>query len=83
MKKNEFLLKIIKKVGSQAELARRIGVDRRNLNDWVHGKASISGKYVNKLVAMSEGEVRASDLRPDLFYDYKIDEKKDLRLMVA
>ena len=83
MKRNEALLKIVEKVGSQAEVARRIGVDRRNFNDWLLGKVSISGRYVNKLVALSNGEVKASDLRPDLFYDYTLEEKKELRMAAA
>jgi DNA-binding transcriptional regulator YdaS (Cro superfamily) len=80
MRTNEAIKKVVKKVGSMAELGRLLGASTGNVSDWVAGRRAIPARFVRKLVTISEGEVTEQDLRPDVFYD---DEKKDLRLMVA
>jgi DNA-binding transcriptional regulator YdaS (Cro superfamily) len=79
MNKQQALMKIITKVGSQSELARRLGVTRDYVNHMVKGRSQISSKLVKKLVLLSEGEITEKDLRPDIFYD-EFEEKKELRV---
>lgn len=82
MNKKEALLKIVNKVGSQSELARRLGVTRYYVYGMLTGKDQISSRLVKKLVALSEGEITEKDLRPDIFYD-EFEEKKELRYATA
>ena len=83
MKKEKPLSKVINRVGSMSELARRLGVSRAYVNDWEKGRKKIPATLVKKLVALSDGEVTAYDLRPDVFYDYEVEEKKELRMAGA
>lgn len=69
MDKNKALLKIVKKLGSMAELARRLDVSRGYLNNIVKQRKPISPKLVRDLVFLSDGELTEEDLRPDIFYN--------------
>ena len=84
MNKIDALTKIVKRVGSQAELARKLGVSRNYVYGMLKGKNQISSRLVKKLVYLSQGEVTEHELRPDVFYDCDLEEKKDLlKLAVA
>lgn len=67
MSTHKALVKIIKIVGSQAELARQLGVSRGNVSDWVDGRRNVPAKKVRALVLLSKGLVVEKDIRPDIF----------------
>ena len=77
MKPKEALLKIVKKVGTQAKLAELLGVNETYVSSMINERYKVSHKLVRKLILLSEGEITESDLRPDLFYDYTPQEKKE------
>jgi DNA-binding transcriptional regulator YdaS (Cro superfamily) len=83
MKKEEALRKVINKVGSGAELGRKLGVSNTIVWDWVGGRKPIPAKLVRKLVELSQGEITESDLRPDIFYPINLDQKKEPSYRVA
>ena len=72
MKKNKALLKVIKKVGSMADLAHILGCNKANVSRWANGIHDVPVKYVKKIALLSEGEVTRKDLRPDVFDDENI-----------
>lgn len=61
------LLKIVKIVGSQAELARQLKVSQGNVSDWIDGRRNVPAKKVRPLVLLSKGTITEKDLRPDIF----------------
>ena len=61
------LLKIVKIVGSQAELARQLKVSQGNISDWIVGRRNVPAKKVRPLVLLSKGTITEKDLRPDIF----------------
>lgn len=69
MKPKTALLKIVNKVGSIAELGRRLNVSRGHVSNWIAGRRTIPIKKVRELVLLSEGEITKKDLRPDVFND--------------
>lgn len=69
MDSQKAVLKIVKKMGSMAELARQLGVSRGSVNDWVKGRRKIPARLVKKIVNLSDGELTEEDLRPDVFYN--------------
>ena len=77
------LTKVINKLGSQAELARQLNTSRGFITDWMTGRREIPARLVRKIVMLSNGEITESDLRPDVFYDYKTEEKKELSYVAA
>ncbi len=57
------LTKAVKILGSQAELARRIGVPRQSLQQW----PPVPPKYVWAIERATGGKVKCHELRPDIF----------------
>ena len=67
MKKDKALEKIIKKVGSLANVARILGISNSYLCHLKEPERKIPIKYIKKLAELSEGEVTKEDLRPDVY----------------
>lgn len=61
------LQRAIKKVGSQAELARRIGKQQAHVWNWLHRDNKIPAESVLEIERATEGEVTRHELRPDLY----------------
>ncbi|HDX8940288.1 YdaS family helix-turn-helix protein [Klebsiella michiganensis] len=55
----------IRRVGSQMALAKLCGVSQATVWKWRHGK-KVKAEHVLKIVAASDGEVAAHQIRPDL-----------------
>jgi DNA-binding transcriptional regulator YdaS (Cro superfamily) len=55
----------VRAVGSQALLARALGVTRQQVNQWVHSQRPVPARYVLDLEAASG--VSRHRLRPDIF----------------
>jgi len=80
MDKNKILLKVTKKVGSIAELARRLGVSRGHMNNIIKGTRAIPPKMVRELVFLSENKITEEELRPDIFYNPENKKKQNKNL---
>jgi len=59
------LSKAIKIVGSQAELARRIGIKREAVSQWKRCPVA----RVHAVCAATGGKISPRDLRPDIFLE--------------
>jgi len=67
MKKKKATSKIVKKFGSVSAVAKRLAISRTYASNFLSGNRKVPVKYVKKLVELSEGEIKAKDLRPDIF----------------
>ena len=54
-------------VGGQNELARRLGIGQSRVWNWIHRDAKVSAEYAAAIEAATDGAVKKSDLRPDVF----------------
>lgn len=54
-------------VGSQALLAKALGVHRTTVNSWVHGRNKIPAETAIQIEKITNSAVTRQDLRPDLF----------------
>ena len=72
---NKQLLKIVKEVGSVSELAKLLNVSHSYVSNWVAERKKIPAEKVRLLVALSNGKVQDFDLRPDVFYEPKVNKK--------
>jgi len=55
----------IRYVGSQAELARRLGVRPQLISQWKSGKRPIPPARAAQIEEITQGEVKRQDLLPD------------------
>ncbi|WP_315540425.1 YdaS family helix-turn-helix protein [Eikenella corrodens] len=60
------LEKAIASLGSQAELAKRLGKKRSTINSWVKGRNKIPAEVAVEIEGLRIG-VSRKDLRPDLW----------------
>ncbi|MCA9180769.1 MAG: helix-turn-helix domain-containing protein [Planctomycetales bacterium] len=65
---NQALLKAIGECGSQAELARRIGVSTPQVNEWTKGQRPIPPTRCERIERATGGAVTCEELRPDLMW---------------
>ena len=61
------LERAIKLVGSQAELARRIGKKQAHIWNWLNRDSRIPAEVVAAIESATDGAVTRHDLRPDLY----------------
>lgn len=54
--------------GSQKEMAGKLGISQNHLSNCVNGRANIPAKYCRKIEAITNGDITAEELRPDIFY---------------
>lgn len=52
--------------GTQEALAATLGVSQTTISKWLHGKAQPSIGHALKLERITDGLVRAQDLRPEV-----------------
>lgn len=62
---NHVIQKAIRLAGSQANLAKMIGVGQSTISKWLNG-AEISSRYISALVAAMEGQVTAEEILESL-----------------
>lgn len=65
----ENLKKAIHIVGSQAGLARSIGVVQQVVNNWIK-RGNVPAEYCPRIERATNGAVRCEDLRPDIDWAY-------------
>lgn len=61
------LERAIQSVGSQAELARRIGKTQAHIWNWLNRDKQVPAEAVIPIESATEGKVSRHDLRPDIF----------------
>lgn len=62
---NHVIQKAIRLAGSQANLAKRIGVGQSTISKWLNG-AEISARYISALVTAMDGQVTAEEILKSL-----------------
>jgi DNA-binding transcriptional regulator YdaS (Cro superfamily) len=67
MKHKSLIKKAIKKAGSQAELAKRLGLSQQGVSYLLNQATRVSGETAVAIDRFTGGEVRKEDLRPDIF----------------
>ena len=67
MNPDKALSTIVELVGSVNELARLLNVSQPHVSNWIAGRRKIPATKVKILVKLSQGQVTAKDLRPDIF----------------
>jgi len=63
----EHVKRAVEIVGSQVELARRIGVSQPTVHDLCHTAKSIRPELAKAIYTATGGRVKLSDLRPDMW----------------
>lgn len=58
---NHVIQKAIRLAGSQANLAKMIGVGQSTISKWLNG-AEISSRYISALVTAMDGQVTAEEI---------------------
>jgi DNA-binding transcriptional regulator YdaS (Cro superfamily) len=61
------LEKAIDAVGSQAELAKALGVKPQHVWNWLHRDNKVPAEQVIAIETATEGKVSRHELRPDLY----------------
>lgn len=56
-------------VGTQAELARRLGISKGALNQWKDDGRRIPAEYCPAIERETAGAVRCEEMRPDVAWD--------------
>ncbi|RAW91608.1 MULTISPECIES: transcriptional regulator [unclassified Photorhabdus] len=64
--RNLAIEKAIKIVGNQTILAKALGRQQSLVSAWLNGKKRVSVSSVPDIVNLTNGEVQAHELRPDL-----------------
>ena len=54
-------------IGSQASLAKELGVHPTTVNSWARGRNKIPAETAIKIEKLTKSVVTRQDLRPDLF----------------
>jgi len=62
---NHVIQKAIRLAGSQANLAKMIGVGQSTISKWLNG-AEISARYISALVTAMDGQVTAEEILKSL-----------------
>lgn len=65
--KHPLIAKAVKIVGRQSDLAQRIGVAQQTVSKLLNGEIRCSAEQAVAIHHATQGEVSASDLRPDLW----------------
>lgn len=60
------ILKAAHQLGGQASLARAMGVQPPTVNQWVKGDRPIPAERCPQIEALTSGNVRCEELRPDV-----------------
>lgn len=52
-------------VGSQAEMARRLGIEAGNVWQWANGVRAVPPRFCARIEQLTDGAVTRRDLRPN------------------
>jgi len=65
--KNPALAKAIHIAGGVVELSKQLNVPHSSVSRWLHTKIPVPIKHAIKIETLTNGEIKAKDLRPDVF----------------
>lgn len=63
---SEVIKTVIKIMGTQKDLATACGVSQQAVCKWANGKSRVHPKLVKLIVNLTDGAVKAHEIRPDL-----------------
>lgn len=63
----EALTRAIEVCGSQAALARAVGVKQAHIWNWLNRDKKVPGEFVMRIEQATGGQVTRYELRPDIF----------------
>lgn len=75
-KENIAIKKAILFFGGTVNLAKQLNVHHASVSKWLYEKRSIPVKYAVQIEYLTDGEIKASDLRSDIFKDSLKEVKK-------
>ncbi len=67
----EALQRAVLLLGSQTKLAMAIGVRQQNIWAWLNRNKRVPAEFCKPIEEATDGEVKASELRPDVFKEAK------------
>ena len=67
MRETEALQRAVAIVGSQSALARKLGLKQAHVWNWLNKAKRVPGEAVLAIEAATEGKVKRTELRPDLY----------------
>lgn len=65
---NEIIKQAINIVGSQSELARKIGVNQSTVSKWLNG-ADIGSRFIKSISIATDGQISTSEILNSISYD--------------
>ena len=68
-KENIAIKKAILFFGGTVKLAKKLNADHSNVSKWLYSKLPIPLKHAVKIEQLTKGEIKAKDLRPDVYKD--------------
>lgn len=68
-KKNVAIEKAVLFFGGTVKLSEALKVDNSNVSKWLYLKLPIPLKHAIKIEKLTKGEIKAKDLRPDVYKD--------------
>lgn len=74
MTPSEALKKVVKHVGTQEKLAAALGTDvvQADVSRWINKNKKVPAEYAIPCAMLTDGEVKAHELRPDIFKDVTV-----------
>ncbi|EOV8836299.1 helix-turn-helix domain-containing protein [Cronobacter dublinensis] len=63
---NEYIAKAIEIAGSQAKLAKQVGVSQVSVCRWLNNKKKVAPEHVIAVVQATGGIIKPHQIRPDL-----------------
>lgn len=64
--KNHEIAKLIKFFGNQEKTANAFGINQTAVSQWLNNKTKIDRYFATLAEKLTNGEIKAKDLRPDL-----------------
>lgn len=72
---NQNIQKAVEVLGSQAAMAKAVGVSQPFVNDMLHSRKRVPAELCQKMEAATNGAVTRYELRPDVFGEAPVKRK--------
>jgi len=66
LQKNVAMEKAVSFFGGVLKLSEKLNVQQSSVSKWLHSKLPVPIKHAVKIEELTNGEIKAKDLRPDL-----------------
>ena len=67
--KNTNVEKVILRFGGTVKLAKKLDANPSHVSQWLYGTRPFPVRHAVKIEKLTKGEIKAKDLRPDIFED--------------